>query len=72
MLPLHENHVDFLSAKQSLSADIEFQSSLPVRGAWIEIIAHLSHWTLGRKSLPARGAWIESWALSKMALIAFA
>ena len=33
MLPLHENHVDFLSAKQSLSADIEFQSSLPVRGA---------------------------------------
>lgn len=33
MLPLHENHVDFLSAKQSLSADIEFQLSLPVRGA---------------------------------------
>ena len=33
VLPLHENHVDFLSAKQSLSADIEFQSSLPVRGA---------------------------------------
>ena len=25
--------MDFLSAKQSLSADIEFQSSLPVRGA---------------------------------------
>ena len=33
VLPLHENHADFLSAKQSLSADIEFQSSLPVRGA---------------------------------------
>ena len=33
VLPLHENHADFLSAKQILSADIEFQSSLPVRGA---------------------------------------
>lgn len=38
VLPLHENHVDFLSAKQSLSADIEFQSSLPVRGATWSIL----------------------------------
>ena len=30
--------MDFLSAKQSLSADIEFQSSLPVRGATWSIL----------------------------------
>ena len=38
VLPLHENHVDFLSAKQILSADIEFQSSLPSR--WATITSH--------------------------------
>ena len=38
VLPLHENHADFLSAKQSLSADIEFQSSLPPR--WATITSH--------------------------------
>lgn len=31
VLPLHENHADFLSAKQILSADIEFPSALPSR-----------------------------------------
>ena len=32
--------------------------SLPVRGAWIEIVADLSRLKLWR-SLPVRGAWIE-------------
>ena len=33
-------------------------SSLPVRGAWIEIVIFAGTWRL-RKSLPVRGAWIE-------------
>lgn len=38
VLPLHENHADFLSAKQILSADIEFPSALPSR--WATITSH--------------------------------
>ena len=34
-------------------------SSLPARGAWIEIFNCLSNLAARMKSLPARGAWIE-------------
>ena len=33
-------------------------ASLPVRGAWIEIVGYWRRWP-GRESLPVRGAWIE-------------
>ena len=33
-------------------------SSLPVRGAWIEILS-TGYYVLGIMSLPVRGAWIE-------------
>ena len=39
------------------SAKVE--SSLPARGAWIEIIRDLSSSDAANPSLPARGAWIE-------------
>ena len=37
-----------------------FALSLPVRGAWIEIIAEPLH-GVEQVSLPVRGAWIEIW-----------
>ena len=40
MLPLHENHADFLSAKQILSADIEFPSALPSRRATARLMGY--------------------------------
>ena len=33
--------------------------SLPVRGAWIEIVTRRGRIRKVRKSLPVRGAWIE-------------
>ena len=43
-----------------VDVDGDGKTSLPVRGAWIEI------WQVGtpeqqRRSLPVRGAWIEIW-----------
>ena len=43
-----------------MDVDGDGKTSLPVRGAWIEI------WQVGtpeqqRRSLPVRGAWIEIW-----------
>ena len=32
--------------------------SLPVRGAWIEIVGGIAYYVMS-KSLPVRGAWIE-------------
>ena len=34
-------------------------ASLPVRGAWIEILRRFDKLVDGRESLPVRGAWIE-------------
>ena len=59
VLPLHENHVDFLSAKQSLSADIEFQSSLPVRGATRQQSKEVPMDEF-QSTLPGRGATLLS------------
>ena len=36
-----------------------FALSLPVRGAWIEILAARRHSSEQYSSLPVRGAWIE-------------
>ena len=36
-----------------------FARSLPVRGAWIEIVTELGILTEVMPSLPVRGAWIE-------------
>ena len=33
--------------------------SLPVRGAWIEMLRHLYQYRARFPSLPVRGAWIE-------------
>ena len=45
--------------------DVPGNASLPVRGAWIEIILRLG--VLRRvESLPVRGAWIEMMILTNM------
>ena len=36
-----------------------FASSLPVRGAWIEMLCNCDTSAICRWSLPVRGAWIE-------------
>ena len=36
-----------------------FALSLPVRGAWVEIVALSDVSRRGGKSLPVRGAWVE-------------
>ena len=39
--------------------EIYFESSLPVRGAWIEILYQWGVYITANASLPVRGAWIE-------------
>ena len=33
--------------------------SLPVRGAWVEMLTAIVNWTDEGLSLPVRGAWVE-------------
>ena len=42
-----------------LTRCIRFQSTLPARGAWIEIAIKLPCASISPASLPVRGAWIE-------------
>ena len=42
-------------------------SSLPARGAWIEIIARSKITSIDCVSLPARGAWIEIYKIAQFA-----
>ena len=50
-----------------LCVKIVVTESLPVRGAWIEIII-FAQGESGVSSLPVRGAWIEMQRLSKKSL----
>ena len=45
-------------------ARIKLLLSLPIRGAWIEILRNASPGRTGQWSLPIRGAWIEMVFLS--------
>ena len=42
--------------------------SLPLRGAWIEMLERAYNETIGNASLPLRGAWIEMWYLQSLHL----
>ena len=52
--PCGERGLKFFGDK-ALACDVP---SLPVRGAWIEILGNHAH-RVAQMSLPVRGAWIE-------------
>ena len=43
----------------ALCKDLQLAMSLPVRGAWIEMVVNVEGRLPRQRSLPVRGAWIE-------------